>query len=42
MRGKARPDHSSVPEIYIDRNNHNMIAIVAIWPTNDDDFLSRE
>jgi hypothetical protein len=39
---KARPDRPSVSEGYIYRNNQNMVAIFAIRPYADDNFLSRE
>jgi hypothetical protein len=34
-------DRSPVPEVEIDRNNQSMIAIVAVRPNIDDNFLSQ-
>jgi hypothetical protein len=42
MREKTCPDRSALSEVYVYRNNQNMIAIVAIRPNIDEDFLSRE
>jgi hypothetical protein len=42
MGEKARPDRSALSEVYIYRNNQNVIGIVAIRPNIDNDFLSCE
>jgi hypothetical protein len=39
MRGKARLDHLFVSEMYIYRNNQNMIVIFALRLNIDDNFL---
>jgi hypothetical protein len=41
MKQKARPDHLSVSDIYIDRNDQSMIATIVVRPNHDDNFLSR-
>jgi hypothetical protein len=42
MREKDCPDRLSVSEVYIDRNNQNMIGIIEVQPNIDDILLSRE
>jgi hypothetical protein len=42
MRGEARPDCSSFSEVYIYRNNQNMMAIVGVRTNIDDNFLFGE
>jgi hypothetical protein len=42
MIEKARPDRPPVSEGYIDRNNQDVIVIVAVRPNIDDNFPSRE
>jgi hypothetical protein len=40
-KSKARPDRSSVSEVYIYRNNQDTVAIAAVQPNINDNFLSR-
>jgi hypothetical protein len=42
MRDKGHPDRWSISEVYIYRNDQNMIAIIAARPNNNNNFLSHE
>jgi putative ribosome biogenesis GTPase RsgA len=42
MVEQGRPDRSSISEVDIYRNNQNLIAVVAVPPNIDDNFLSRQ
>jgi hypothetical protein len=41
IKEKARPERLSLSEVYIYRNNQNVIAIVAVQPMSTHSFLSR-